>query len=277
MHPLLQTGLVTVLAPAVVAALFLLAASVAPPGRWRSALAALGLAAGWGLGVWLAVRPPRWPPVQSSDWFFFGVALAAVLVVITPLWRGSSWPRVAGGLIFLAVVFGLVVQRYLAGQWPGPVFWLVPLAAAGLALLGVASAGSVGHSVQAAATFFLLMVFSVFVSVALTLAGSASYGHMAGILASACGAAWIVSLLLRRQVDLVPVGFVAGVILGGLLLQGIIFSNLPLRSALVLAAAWPATAVAAWLLRRGAGTWRVALTVVALIVPMALGLWWTQK
>ncbi len=275
MHPLLQTGLLTVLGPAVVAVLFLLAASLAAPGRWRSALAAVGLCVAWGVVVWWLVRAPGWPPLQASDWHFYGVALAAVAVLITPWWRGLVVWRLLAGFVFFAVLSGLIIQGFTDGLWAGPKFWLGPAGVAVLAVLGAASVGTVGHFVQAAATFFLLMVFSLLCSVVLVLGGAASLGQGAIICAAACGGAGLVSLLIRRQVDLLPVGFVAATILGGLLLQGVVDGGLPGRAALVLALAWPVLAVVAWALRRGAGSWRVALTLLVLLLPGAAAVWLT--
>lgn len=275
MHPLLQTILLTVLAPAAVAGSCVLLASLAAPGRWRSALIAAGVGAAWCVGVWLTVRAPGWPPKQASDWHFLAVVLVAAATLVTPWWRGVSVWRPLGGFVFWAAAFALVVRRFLAGIWPAAGAWIWSLGTGALALLSAYAVGAVGHYVQAAVTLAGLVFFSVPASVVLTLAGAASLGHSAGIFASACGAAWLVSFLLRRQVDMYPVGWVAATVLGGILLQGVVFGGVRPASALLLAVAWPLAAAVAWLLRRGAGSWRVAFTVGAL-AACGCGAVWLQ-
>jgi hypothetical protein len=273
MHPLLQTVLVTVLAPAAVAAGFVLLATVAAPGRWRSALVACGIGAAWCTGLWWAVRAPRWPALQAADWHFYAVAAASVVVLITPWWRGAAVGRWVGGFVFFAATFAVMLHRYLAGLWPAPSAWLWPIGGAGLALLFAAAVGASGRRVQAAVTLCGLMIFGVLSSGALVLGGSATLAHAAGIFAAGCGAAWVISLLLRRQVDLLPVAFMAAVILGGLLLQGVVYAQLRPVAALVLAAAWPLAATVAWLARHRSGTTRVALFLVALVLPAVWAVW----
>lgn len=273
MHPLLQTILVTVLAPAAVAAFFVLVSALAAPGRWRSALVACGLGVAWCTGVWLAVRAPRWPAGQAADWQFYAVVLAAGAVLVTPWWRGAAAPRAVAGWVFLAAFFAVMTHRFLAGLWPAAGAWLWPVGGAALALLAAFAVGAVGRRVQAAVTTSGLMSFAVLCSAALVLGGSASLAHAAGSFAAACGAAWIVSWGLRRQVDMLPAGFVAAVIMGGLIMQGVIYAQLPPASALLLALAWPLAAGAAWLGRHGSGMSRVVLSLGTIVVLGVLAVW----
>jgi hypothetical protein len=272
MHPLIQTMLLTALVPSLVAGFFALAASWVPPGRWRSGLVAAGLAVAWCAGSWLAVRAPRWPAMQAADWQFYAVASAGVIALITPflnLKRAWSW---LAGFVFFAVFFALLLQRMLAGLWPGPGALVWPLGLAALALINAGAVSRVGHSVQAAWTFFALLVFSVFSSALLTLSGAVSLGHSAGLLASACGGVWLVSWALRRQVDLGLAAFVSSIILGGLLVQGLFFGGLPWPAALVMGVAWPAAAVLSFLTRHGAGVWRAAVATVLIAVAGGVAL-----
>ena len=273
MHPLIQTMLLTVLAPAAVAGFCVLLASLAAPGRWRSALMAAGIGLAWCVGVWLTVRAPDWPPKQASDWHFLSVTLATAATLVAPWWRGTSPWRPFAGLVFFGTTFALILRRFLTGLWPGAGAWWWPVGSGALALASAYGVGAVGHYVQAAVTLAGLVIFTVPVSVVLTLAGAASHGHAAGVFASACGAAWLVSFVLRRQVDLHPTGWVAATVLGGILLQGVVFGGARPGAALLLALAWPMTASVAWLLRRGAGSWRVAFTVGTLVVCGAGAVW----
>ena len=265
MHPLIQTMLLTALVPSLVAGVFALTASWLPPGRWRSGVVAAGLAVAWCAGSWLAVRAPRWPAMQAADWQFYAVAAAGVIALITPfldLKRAWSW---LAGFVFFAVFFALLLQRMLAGLWPGPGALVWPLGLAALALINAGAVSRVGHSVQAAWTFFALLVFSVFSSALLTLSGAVSLGHSAGLLASACGAVWLVSWALRRQVEMGPTGFVAATIGVCLLTQGVVLSDLKPWTALLVASSWPAASMVSWLLRHRSGRVRASLTLAVMV------------
>ena len=272
MHPLIQTMVLTVLLPAVFGGAFMLAAALVPPGRWRNAMAALGLAAGWGLGVWWTVRVPHWPPGQAADWQFYAVVTAAVLALITPAWRiPFRWQWLAG-FVFYALFFILLLQRVLAGLWPGSGAWIWPAGLAALALLNAAAVERVGRSVQAAWTLFGLTAFSLVVSAGLTLAGSVALGHTAGILAATAGAMWVVAWVWRRQFSLGAVAFVATLIVGGLLAQGVLLAELNPAVALLWSASWPAAAVVAWLMRHRSGVVRGAVVSFLLLMPAVAAL-----
>lgn len=264
MHPLAEPALLTVLVPGGVTALCVLTASLLPPGRWRGSLVAAGTAAGWCLGIWLAVRTPRWPPAQAADWQFASVAAAGVAAVLLPFATIRTGWRFAGAALFFTLLFALVAWRFLAGLWPAPAAFAWPAGLALAATLNVWAIATAARSIQAAAAAFGLLVFSLLASAALALAGSAVLGHSFGILAAVAGAAWIVSWVLRRQLDPLPAAFVATTVYGGLLAQGLLFGGLPPSAAACLAAAWPTAAVVAALLRSARGHLRVVFVLVAL-------------
>lgn len=272
MHPLLQTMLLTVAVPAAVAGGFVLAASGMPPGRWRSGLVAAGLAVAWCAGSWLAVRAPRWPAQQASDWQFYAVAVAGVVVLLTPFADVRRAWRWLAGFVFFALFFALLLQRMLAGLWPEPGAFVWPLGLAALALINAGAVSRVGHSVQAAWTFFALIIFSSSAAALLALSGSASLGHSAGLLASACGGVWLVAALLRRQLEMGPTGFVAATIGAGLLAQGVLLSDLKPWAALLVACSWPAASMVSWLLRHRSGRVRAPLTVTVIVGLLSFAL-----
>jgi len=272
MHPLLQTILLTALLPAAVAGSCVFAASWLPPGRWRSGLIALGLALAWCAGAWLTVRAPRWPVAQAADWQFYAVAVAGIAAFLVPLREAERSWRWLAAFLFFALFFLLLLQRVLSGLWPGPGAVVWPLGLAALALVNAGAVERVGHSVQAAWTFLGLVVYAVFVSASLALSGAASLGHGVGLLASACGGMWLVSWGLRRQVDLGPVAFVASVIAGGLVVQGLFFAGLNASASLVMGLVWPVAAVAVRLLRHGSGVIRIWVLLVVLVVSLGVAL-----
>lgn len=213
-----------------------------PPWRWPSGLLAAGLAVAWFAGSPRAVRAARWPAIQSADWQFDPVASVGAIVLIAllvDLRRARSW---LACFVFFAGFFALLLQRMLVGLWPGPGAWVWPLGLTALALVNAGALSRVGPSVQASWTFFALLVFSVLSSVLLTFSGAASLGHSAALLASACGAVWLVSWALRRPVDLGLAAFVSLSTRGGLFLQGLIFGGLPWPVTLLIGVVWPAAA-----------------------------------
>lgn len=272
-HPLLPNILLTALLPAAVAGFIAFVASWLPPGRWRSGFVALGLAIAWCAGSWLAVRVPRWPPAQAADWQFLAVALAGLLAFAAPLREAPRAWRWLASFFFFAVFFALLLQRILAGLWPGPGAMVWPLGLGALALANAGAVARVGHSVQAAWTFFALVLFTVLVSALLALAGAASLGHGIGLLASACGGMWLVSWGLRRQVDLGPAAFVVTLICGGLLVQGLFFAGLKAQATLVVGLAWPVASGVAWLLRHASGVIRAGAVTAVVAACGGAALW----
>ncbi|MBE2180367.1 MAG: hypothetical protein IAE97_07835 [Chthoniobacterales bacterium] len=273
MHPLVQTIVPTVLVPAAVCGVSVLAASLLPPGRWRGALVGAGAAAAWCLGVWFAVRTPRWPPMQAADWQFYAVMVAGLVALVFPWGATTAWQRGMSGFVFFAVFFVLLAHRFLAGLWPGMAAMAWPAGLAAFALLNVWAVAGVARSVQAAATCGAIMVFSVLVSAGLALGGAATLGHSAGILAAAAGAAWVVSWTLRRQMDGLPAAFAATVVLGGLLGQGVLFGGLDPAAAIWFGAAWPVAAMATRVLRHCGGKLRVGFVLGVLAGCGGVALW----
>lgn len=273
MHPLIHTIVPTVLVPVVVCGLSVLAAAVLPPGRWRGAVIGAGTAAAWCLGVWLAVRTPRWPPMQAADWQFYAVVIAGILALVFPWGSTTVWQRGAAGFVFFAAFFVLLAHRFLVGLWPGLAAIAWPAGLAVLAVLNVWAVAGVARSVQAAATSCGIMIFSMLASAGLALGGAATLGHSAGILAAAAGAAWVVSWVWRRQMDSLPAAFAATVVLGGLLTQGVLFGGLNPVAALWFGAAWPAASLAARALRQGGGKLRVGFVMGVLAACCGAALW----
>ncbi len=274
MSELLPAALATVLWPAMAAGLLALVGSLLPPGHGRNACFALGLAAGWLLGQWLAVRPPRWPPVAGVDWQY-GCFAAAIAPVLLPAWwnrspaRTAAWMLPASALSFLLIFLGLVRNTWTL---PSAALWIS--GAAVWVSLTALSLPAVGRSLQAGWTLGLLLLFCAGTAALLVLGGAASFGHSAGVLAAAVGGMWVVALVLRRQVDLGAVGWLASLLWGGLVFQGHLFASLALVPLVLLGLAWPLAAVVAGLVRSLPGKARVGLvfSVLALTTGAALGL-----
>lgn len=273
MHPWVQVLVPTVLVPVAVCGVFFLAASIAPPGRWRGALTGAGLAAAWCAGVWFAVRVPRWPPLQAADWQFCAVAAAGLLALSFPAVSTTAKRGGLAGFAFFAVFFTLLAWRFLASLWPGWAAWAWPAGLAALAVSNVWGVACVGRSVQMAAASFAVMMSGVLVSAGLAMGGSVALGHSAGILAAAAGGAWVVSWLLRRQSDPVPAAFVITVVLGGLLAQGVLFGGLNPAAAAWFGGAWPAAALVSRLARHTSGQLRVGFILGTLAGCCGAALW----
>jgi hypothetical protein len=126
-----------VLLPAGVALLICLIAAL-----WRNEAAGrIAPALGMGLGVLAAyialpgqVNLSRFPPADSTQWVFYGVALATGLAILDATVRSATWLR---GLVCALAVVGLAVPILLA---PGLGQWSVGMAALWIGVLTIATA-----------------------------------------------------------------------------------------------------------------------------------------
>lgn len=260
---MIQTMLLTVLVPAVIAGGWRLMVGWFSPGRWRDGLTAAGLAAAWCTGMVATVRWPQWPPSQAADWQFYGVLVAGFLALVSPWWKQPLRGRWLAGLVLSSLFFVLLLHRL----WHPPMLLWGPVLLGVAVLLNAIAVERVGRYIQATWTFFVLTFFAVMVSTALMLGGSAVLGHAAGLLAAACGAMWVVSAIWRRQLGLAQTGFVVAILLGGLLAQSVLLSDMPRSAALLLTVAWWPAAVIAWLLRQGSGQVRAIIVALLVLAP----------
>jgi hypothetical protein len=224
-----------------------------------------------------------WPPLpalETTQWIFWLSLLAGVVGAIE---SGASWGPVARwscrGLL-VAALLGLMLRPLVAHSWStgGAAARLVLVAAAALAAWALAAA--LPGRTTPSAGWLVLCVTAVGAALALALSGSLALGQLAGSLAAALGAAWVVSLLPGGQA--VPGAGIAvpALVLGGLVLSGRFYSELPASSALLLAAA-PGAALGLPPRPAGArgGTVHALVPGLLALVPAAAAVawaWWTS-
>ena len=234
------TLLLSVVAPAVVATLLVaighqLWRRPGPPverGRWSLSLAPVA----GSLAAFVAVkgRLPELPPTSASEWPLWMGALAAVyglLVGSTSVPTPARWAaRVAGsGATAYLVLAPLLGRPESAGA-----AWIVGGA---VALVGIWSALESCAEVHAGVALPLaLTVWATAVATTLGLTGSALLAQAAGGLVTALGVVMVASLL-RPELRWARSGLGPVVLtLGGLVLAGVHWSDLPAASAALLGA-----------------------------------------
>lgn len=231
---------------------------------------AIAVAFATGLGyLTVHVRAVGWPPLPPVDtvqWLFFVVALAAPAGVLYA--RARSWRFVPAGILF-AVLLGTALNPMLSHHWEAgrAILWLGGLVA------GVCAVWFLIESLEdeAAASFLPASFLWVHLVAAVVLGLSATAllsqlaaGSTASLAVIACYA-----LCFRRSAG--GALLVAFVILMGLLLNGYFYAQLTAWNAIFLAVSLPAF----WLSRmpwvRHWSEWRRAglglLAVVLLTLP----------
>lgn len=193
-------------------------------GRWGGAAGfALAFLAGY---VGILGRPPL-KPVESTHWLFYLVAVAGLAGVVHSL-LPDRIPKIIRAILpvlITAALVALTVKPMIQYSWTTgqAAAWIAGLSAMTLALWAAMAALAErlpGPALPAAWTIAAAGLATV-----IGISGSASYGQLAGTLASALGAAmvlasWKPDLSLAR-------GAVApmAVIYAGLLINGYFYAN----------------------------------------------------
>jgi hypothetical protein len=268
-----NAALFVVVVPALVAGAVLCAAwlrtGLACGGRGWVALA-LGLAyiAGHCGLAW-----PAWPPLDVQDRLPFLALAATVLGLLESRWPGPAWTRWENRILATGMLLFFVMVPGMGENW-GTKEGNLRLAAWGVSLLASsANLDALAARLSGARIVLPAMVVAAGAAAALLVSGSAVLGQLAGVLAAALGACWVVSwwkppLSLARGGTAVLI-----VVLGALVLEGNVFSQLPAASAMLLACAPGAV----WLgrvgpLRRLAGAKATILAAALAAVPVGLAL-----
>jgi hypothetical protein len=187
-------------------------------------------------------RPPlsgEWWNYPVEKWLLFVVAFAAVLAMASSAIFRSRLVDQLLSIPAAVLVVGLMLSPMFKHSWSGgaAAAWLIGLSVAIVLLrlsIDVASAGMPGPGFVAA-----LVIVATGMSVCLLLCSNASSAQLAGSLAAALGAAWVVALW-RRDVSLAGGGAtVVAVVMAGLLLLGMFYAHptMPRPAAALLAAA----------------------------------------
>ncbi len=252
-----------------------LAASALAAGRRVHLLVPVALGAGYAAGH-AATGWPSFPPADAVDWMAWlsiGGAAAGALGSFGSPWMG----RVASAVVCAAAPV-LVLRPLLSsgseGLGAGLVAGLSALFVAGFAGLETLAARAPGASLP-----LVLWIEAGGTSAALLVSGSLRLAQLAGALAAALVAAAAVSVW-RPTLSTARAGSLVIPVLGGLLLAGRFYSELPTASAALLALA----PLAAW--RAASGTvgrpepWRSLLVrglIALLVVSAAAAVAWSAS
>jgi hypothetical protein len=268
--------------PALFCGLLLTGAQRAGAGA-RTALSGVAFGTAWFAAYVALAGTPAWPSAEkipaARDWLAWVVLLAALASLLhltripARMLAAITRPVLSAAL----VVLSLRTWAERSGSW----------ATLGLSFLVILSAWTAADRWIARADGprapLALLVAAIGVSLANHLAHSALLGAIAGALAASLAASTILAALVPSFRLLSGARAVIALVLAGCVLDGLVFSDLPLASALLLTGAVLAPGL---LDLRGArsegiggrGSWKNALLGAALaFVPTALAVWiaWT--
>lgn len=259
--------------PAVIVALLVAtgvcAVGLGWPGQGATAVlvpCASGL--GYICGHLMATGWTSFPPLDTTNWLPYFALVAALLGVIHEKASAPAWVRLLAFALFSAGAMALLLMPKLQREWTAgqSLLWVTCLAAATV-ILGVLCDGLCRFSPTPVATPLFLLIPCAGAAVALLLSGSMLLGQLAAVLAAAIFGSVIPGL--RHMAVGKGVAPVFATLLATLVVSGYFFAELPVASALLLAAA-PALA----LVRTGklSVRWAVAVRagLVAAVVAVAL-------
>lgn len=261
--PGLRDLLLGVLLPAILCWVALLVGRrlVEPAGR---ALAGVAFGAGYLVAHLSFAGVPAWPSETTTpparDWIAWTV-LAATLLAWVPGRGLSSAIR-----ILLAIALGWLSLRTRAG-----ISWPVIAGVCALLAAGTASAPALARRASGLSVPLALIATATGASFANLFSGSALLAQLAGAVAATLGASAAVALRDRRFRLSAPALGIVMLALGGCVLNGALYGQLPAASALLLAGAVFAPWLAELPVLGGPRTWkRVALAVVPAAAAVAL-------
>ena len=260
---------------------FLLAIARTRGAAARATLSGIAFAAPWSIAFCAFFRRlPTWPSAgkspAASDWLAWLVLLAAIAAL---LYLASFPPRILAASLRFAFATALVLLTL--ARWAGRTdSWAtLAVAFAALAIVWILADAWIA-SAEGPRAPIALAVAATSISLASLLGRSALLGALAGTLA-ACLAAAALLAMLRPRFRLPPSAtLVVFLVLGGVLIQGCVFSRLPRKSALLAAASLLAPGVLSLRRPQAAESWRRTLLAGALaLVPGALAVWtaWTPS
>lgn len=271
----------TVIVPALVAGLVHLV------GGWRGfpdpvrrSVAPLALAWGYAAAHAALSGLPRMPPPETTEWLFHLAVIAGLLAAIEPPVRrvlARHPDRLAEGMRYflLGSVIWLTLRPLVAQNMSrlDTGLWL-----AGVGLAAMVSGLAWDALAQQPSSWFAAAVWALTGSgaaAALGLSSSARLGQLCGATVAVVVAGQLVCVAGRQRAFTQPAVSAALMLLVGLLLNGLLYADLPVLSGLLLLAAPGAT----WLvLRRPAAApaarlrWLAALLAAALSVAAAVAI-----
>ncbi len=260
--------------------------------------AAVAVALGAGaIAAQIGIAVPAFPPREVNDWLPWLVLAAMLLGLLESTHPSPAWARWENRLLLAILVLGVVLRPVLGPDWPATwrvvdgegglernliVVWanrITPshlqwILGGGLILAVLVVWGNLEALAAGRSTAVLgppLLVVAASISAALLLSGCIVFGRIGGGLAAALGAVWVLSWWLPDRLLARGGSAVLVTAYAALLIDGHVYSFLPLSSAFLLAAA----PLMAWLgfagPARRLAPWQSSLLAAALaLVPGAV-------
>ncbi|MHC4977983.1 MAG: hypothetical protein ACYTGT_03025 [Planctomycetota bacterium] len=273
---MLKPLLLGLLVPALVCGAFIVAAA-RPRLDGGPARGQWGGLVGLTLGYLIAhVAVAGWPPLQPvdvTDWIPHAAVAAMVVGLIAWL-----WPRAVGlhWCLRFALAAGAVVVVTLPTMrhtWTTVQSVIVLLVLVPAMLATWISLDGLARRMSGPALALILLILSGAGSIALVVSKTAKLGQLCAALAAMAGAGLVVAWWNRRSSLGAGAAGVAAVLLGYLWLEGYLYAELPVASAILLAAAPSAAWVAALPAVRKLAPWQVACVLAAaVLMPTAAAL-----
>lgn len=268
--------LTPVIKAAIIPALACIAVLIAGTRPWQRASAshrvwlALALAAGYVAGHIGVAGAPNWVPIGATGWLVHVAAVATIAAVLQIALGASVW---AVWAVRIAAALGgayLILRVPIRSQWSG---------GHAIAALGIVTASTLitsrAFESAAAHTGALTMLAALGITAGgsagiLVLSGTALVGMLAGALAAAVGAAFLVEWAAPGSTNAAAAAPVLAGVLVAMWTIALLFADMPGPAAALLVAA-PATL---WLAARFARNrlgprLATAACVVAILLPLA--------
>lgn len=179
----------------------------------------------------------KFPPVVAEGWLRLVALGAAVLAGVAAAWSAGAPVRWGVAVLCAGAAAALPFWAYLTREHGSVLGWAI---VAGLAAVIVALWAALEPLAERAQGWVVpagITAWATLASVALAGSGSVTLGHQAGMLAAAAGP-WIVAGWLRPDLTLSRGAMAVAVsLLGGLLILGRLFSDLPTAAAVLVAIA----------------------------------------
>lgn len=227
----------------------------------------IALALGYVAGH-LAIAWPAFPPLEVTDRLVWLAAVAVAGGLFASVTAPRAWPRWLPRLVLPALVIAAILGPIFhdtSQTWNGAL-WMLGL---GVALVvSWVNLDALSSRLPTTALGLPLAMIAFGAAAALTLSGSIVLGQLSAALAASVAA---VTVLDRRATSLPDSAAVYSSILGALLLNGFVYSELPTAPSLLLSAA----PLALWVTRIGPiqrrRTWLVTLVALAVaLVPVVV-------
>jgi hypothetical protein len=230
---LLQQLLPGMLIALLLSGVFAIAGRLWRVNGWADAVA---LAVGYAGGHAATAGWPAFPPLEATQWLPYFALATMFLAVLDVSLRPTGVVRAVVWVLFCAGLLRLLLQAKFQYGWSFSegLFWIAVFAAGMLVLASFLDAAVRRDS--SISSSLVLTIMACATGATLMLSGSMLLGQLGMVLVAALGAIVVVSFLFPRAVGSRGIVPVTVALFTSLWLSGCFYADLPLASALLLAA-----------------------------------------